>query len=338
MAAEPFDREPKSRADAAPLVSVIIIFLNPSAAFLEEAIASVRAQTLEEWELLLVDDGSNDDSSAAARAAAAAEPQRIRYLEHPGHANCGMSASRNRGIEAARGRYLTFLDADDVYLPERLAHQVALLEAHPEVGMVYGPTLYWHGWQLGSVQPDLVSRLGLGAGETYAPPRVLRAFLESRGGLVPGICSLTVRLDAVLAAGCFEPAFRGCYEDQVFLSKICSREQVMLTDQWHAKYRQHSSSCTAHALETGEYDEYLPHPTRERYLRWLAGYLAAAGIGDPSLFRALRRELWPYDHPKLHRRIAIPLLLAKLRAKRWVWQQIRKVTGDRRAARVSAEG
>ncbi|MEZ5905052.1 MAG: glycosyltransferase [Geminicoccaceae bacterium] len=209
-------------AEPTPTVSVIIIFLNPSAAFLDEAIASVRAQTLADWELLLVDDGSSDDSSEAARAAAAAKPDRVRYLEHPDHANCGMSASRNLGIGAARGRYLTFLDADDVYLPERLAHQVALLDDHPEVGMVYGPTLYWHSWRPDAPGRDAVSRLGLPVGVPLDPPRVMRAFLETHGGIVPGICSLTVRRDAALAVGCFEAAFRGCYEDQVFLSKICT--------------------------------------------------------------------------------------------------------------------
>ena len=319
-------------AESTPIVSVVIIFLNPSAAFLNEAIASVRAQTLEAWELLLVDDGSSDDSSEAARAAAEATPDRVRYLEHPEHANCGMSASRNLGIGAARGRYLTFLDADDLYLPERLSHQVALLDDHPEIGMVYGPTLYWHSWRPDALEPDIVSRLGLAVGVPLDPPRVLRAFLESRGGILPGICSLTVRRDAVLAVGCFEASFRGCYEDQVFLSKICTSETIMLTDRLHAKYRQHDSSCTAQALESGDYQEDLPHPTRERYLRWLASYLEKAGVDDPALFRALRRELWPYDHPQFHRRIGIPLLLAKLRAKRW----IRRGTGDRRPTVVSA--
>ncbi|MEZ5866863.1 MAG: glycosyltransferase [Geminicoccaceae bacterium] len=323
-------------AEPTPTVSVIIIFLNPSAAFLDEAIASVRAQTLADWELLLVDDGSSDDSSEAARAAAAAKPDRVRYLEHPDHANCGMSASRNLGIGAARGRYLTFLDADDVYLPERLAHQVALLDDHPEVGMVYGPTLYWHSWRPDAPGRDAVSRLGLPVGVPLDPPRVMRAFLETHGGIVPGICSLTVRRDAALAVGCFEAAFRGCYEDQVFLSKICTNETIMLTDRWHAKYRQHASSCTAQAVESGDYQEHLPHPTRERYLRWLASYLETAGVNNPALLRALRRELWPYDHPRLHRRIGIPLLLARLRAKRWIWQQIRRVTGDRRPTVVPA--
>jgi glycosyltransferase involved in cell wall biosynthesis len=70
----------------------------------------------------------------------------VRYLQHPGHANLGMSASRNLGIRQADGPYMAFLDADDVWLPAKLEQQVALLEAWPEAAMVYGPTLWWYSW------------------------------------------------------------------------------------------------------------------------------------------------------------------------------------------------
>jgi len=99
-----------------PLVSVITIFLDAER-FLNEAIESLRAQTYERWELLLVDDGSRDGSSEIAREHAARDPHRIRVLEHAGHANLGMSASRNLGIAHARGDLVALLDADDVYLP-----------------------------------------------------------------------------------------------------------------------------------------------------------------------------------------------------------------------------
>jgi glycosyltransferase involved in cell wall biosynthesis len=314
-----------------PLVSVVIIFLNPTAAYLNEAIASVKAQTLPDWEVLLVDDGSADDSTAAARAAAAADPERIYYLQHPNHANCGMSASRNRGIRAARGRYVTFLDADDVYLPERLAHHVAILERHPEIAMVYGPTLYWHSWRPGSVERDLPGRLGVALDVAHPAPTILRAFLETSGWYVPGICSVTVRREKVLAVGCFEEAFRGCYEDQVFLSKICANESVMVTDRLLDYYRQHDVSCSALAKDSGDYSEDLPHAARERYLRWLAGYLAEQGVTDPATLRALARELWPYDHPTLYRILLMPWVKLRL----WRKQLARRLLRPAPAAEVS---
>ena len=57
-----------------------------------------------------------------------------------------MSASRNLGVRHAKGRYIAFLDADDVWLPWKLEHQVGLLNSHPEAGMVYGPAQWWYSW------------------------------------------------------------------------------------------------------------------------------------------------------------------------------------------------
>src|SRR5262249_44847302 len=135
-----------SRGGRRPLVSVVTIFLDADERFFEEAIASVFAQTYTNWELLLVDDGSTNGSSEIARRYAREHADRIRYLEHPGHQNRGMSATRNLGVRHARGEYVGLLDADDIWLPEKLERQVAILEAHPEAGMVYGPTLVWYGW------------------------------------------------------------------------------------------------------------------------------------------------------------------------------------------------
>jgi glycosyltransferase involved in cell wall biosynthesis len=128
-----------------PLVSVIIIFLNAEQ-FLEEAVASVFAQTYDNWELFLVDDGSWDSSSALARRYAKDCPGKVHYFEHDGHQNRGMSASRNMGIQNAMGEYIAFLDADDVWLPRKLEQQVALLEAQPEAGMVYRTQEDWYSW------------------------------------------------------------------------------------------------------------------------------------------------------------------------------------------------
>jgi glycosyltransferase involved in cell wall biosynthesis len=103
-------------------------------AYLAEAIASVRSQTFSDLELIVVDDGSTD-ATPEILDAASREDDRIRVLEQ---AAGGVSRARNRGCEAARGRYLAILDADDVALPERLALQVPFLEVRPEVAVVGG--------------------------------------------------------------------------------------------------------------------------------------------------------------------------------------------------------
>src|SRR5437868_4835588 len=103
-------------------VSVIVSFLNAQK-FLGEAIESVFAQTFRSWELLLVDDGSTDASSGLALQYVTQRPERVRYFEHEAHRNLGLPASRNVGMREARGEYVALLDADDVWLPRKLAEQ-----------------------------------------------------------------------------------------------------------------------------------------------------------------------------------------------------------------------
>lgn len=97
-----------------------------AAATLAEAVASIRGQSRGDWELLIVDDGSTDATRALAEGFAAADP-RIRVLGWAG--NRGAAAARNAGIRAARGRVVAFLDADDLWRPEKLARQVGYMEA-----------------------------------------------------------------------------------------------------------------------------------------------------------------------------------------------------------------
>src|SRR5215210_6167296 len=128
-----------------PLVSVIVPFLN-TGRFIQETIESVFAQTYDNWELLLADDGSTDDSTQIALGIAAQYPGKVRYVEHHGHLNRGASATRNLGIKHAKGDILAFLDSDDVWLQHKLHEQVAILDSHPEVTVLYGNTQHWYSW------------------------------------------------------------------------------------------------------------------------------------------------------------------------------------------------
>src|SRR5215212_9690533 len=160
--------------NSGPLVSAIIIFLNEER-FIEEAIQSVFAQSYENWELLLVDDGSSDASTQIALRYAEQYPAKVRYLEHPAHENRGMSASRNLGISYAKGEYIAFLDADDVWLEHKLKQQVAILDSHPEAGMLYGKTQYWRSWtgDPEDTRLDFVPELGIRVDTLYEPPTLL---------------------------------------------------------------------------------------------------------------------------------------------------------------------
>jgi glycosyltransferase involved in cell wall biosynthesis len=99
--------------------------------FIGEAIASVRAQTFQAWRLVVADDGSSDDTLRVAHAAA---DERVTVLALP---HAGPASARNRCLIAApRSRYVAFLDADDVWSPDKLQAQVAYLDARPDVHAV----------------------------------------------------------------------------------------------------------------------------------------------------------------------------------------------------------
>lgn len=101
-------------------VSVIIPAYN-AAAYIEQAIRSVMAQTYTDWELLVIDDCSTDGTYAIAQRLAAEEP-RIRLIRN--EKNSGVAATRNYGLELCGGAYVAFLDSDDVWHPDKLACQI----------------------------------------------------------------------------------------------------------------------------------------------------------------------------------------------------------------------
>jgi glycosyltransferase involved in cell wall biosynthesis len=286
-----------------PLVSVVLIFLNEER-FLEEAIASVRAQSHRRWELLLVDDGSTDQSSGIAQRHAREQPDRIRYLTHAGKANRGKSASRNLGLARARGEYVAFLDGDDVFRPEKLERQSRLLDEHA-VAMVYGPTLYWRDWAGtdgtdGGTRPSALGKLGVAPNRSYGPPALLRRFLTD-GGTVPCICGLTARMSSVREVGGFDERIDYMFEDQVLLAKLCAQYPVYVDDGCYDQYRQHARSTSRRAILSGAYHPTRPNPSRKAFLYWLRDYLRDRDIRDARLRAALAGALWPYRHPFLYR-------------------------------------
>ena len=118
----------------APRISVVIPVFNGEE-FLGAAIESVLAQAELALEILVVDDGSTDESAAVAQRFG--DP--VRVLRQP---NSGHVAARNRGLAAARGSYITSLDADDLYSPDKFTLQAARLDSRPDIDMVIGQLSY----------------------------------------------------------------------------------------------------------------------------------------------------------------------------------------------------
>ncbi|NJD24010.1 MAG: glycosyltransferase family 2 protein [Betaproteobacteria bacterium] len=113
-----------------PAVSVIVPAYN-RASLLGEAIASVLAQSFADFEILIVDDGSTDDTERVVHEFV---DSRIIYLKQE---NKGRSCARNAALDISRGRFIAFLDSDDLYLPGKLAMQVEYLDSHPHIDMLY---------------------------------------------------------------------------------------------------------------------------------------------------------------------------------------------------------
>lgn len=112
-----------------PLISILMPVHN-GAAFLGEAIESMLAQTLGDFEFLIVDDASTDNSASIAQDF---KDPRIRLIRSPSRLK--LSGALNLGLDNASGRYVARMDADDISLPERLELQVKFLDAHPETGL-----------------------------------------------------------------------------------------------------------------------------------------------------------------------------------------------------------
>lgn len=275
-----------------PTVSVITPFYNAEA-FLPEAISSVLAQTWTDWELLLVDDGSTDGSTALARHAAQDHADRVRYAAHPEHANRGASATRNLGISQARGRYLAFLDSDDVWEPHKLAEQVAILDTHSDVGLLFGASLYWWSWAGAGACSDRVRQVGAEPDKVHSPPSLLLQLYPLGKGIAPCPSSCIARRDVVERLGGFAEEFPRMYDDQTFLTRAYLATNVWVSAQCWDRYRQHGQSIMS---TTGD-EEYRFE--RTRFLQWFEGHLRRTGISDPRIDAALRRAWWPLRHPRL---------------------------------------
>ena len=185
-----------------PLVSAVTI-VRDGERFLAEAIESALDQTYRNLELIVVDDGSTDRSAEIAERFARAEPGRVRLVRHADGGSRGMSAARTLGVAASHGALIGFLDADDVWLPNKTAEQVAVLDAYPAAGMVYGRTQIWYSWDANPVRSDFFYDLGVAPDRLYPPLRLLPQLLENRVQS-PTPCNALIRREAYEEAGGFE--------------------------------------------------------------------------------------------------------------------------------------
>jgi glycosyltransferase involved in cell wall biosynthesis len=277
------------------LVSIIVPFYN-SERFIRETLDSVLRQSFQDWELLLIDDGSNDGSTQIAREYATLYPKKVRYYDHPHHVNLRAARSRNVGASLARGEFLAFLDSDDIWLPDKLADQVALLRKFPDVGLVFAPSLYWYDWNGQDSASDSVRshipELGL-SGLIEEPEILLIRSYPLGEWSAPCPSSFLLRRTAFEKVGGFPEEFQRLFEDIAFLSKLYIHGiPVLISERTTDYYRCHETSVWHQIKGTKEEER-----DRGFYFRWLRSYLRQMHCDDHKVWTAVRREGWLYWLP-----------------------------------------
>jgi glycosyltransferase involved in cell wall biosynthesis len=242
-----------------PEISVVMPTWNRRALLLE-AIASVRAQTFGDWELIVVDDGSTDDTDAAV---AALDDARIRLLRRPHTGN--VARCRNEGVANARGPWLAFLDSDDLWAERKLEVQ---LEATKAAGTRWSYTGY--------TLMDERRRTVAFASGTFHPisGRILRELLTGQANVT--VCTVMLARDLFDEVGGF--ALNAGREDYDLVLRVAKREPVVAVGDVLVQVRSHAGRMTS-GLDSPHQASLLP---LQRLLE---------EEGDPSLRRLVRARI-----------------------------------------------
>ena len=207
----------------AELVSIIMPSYN-TAKYIAETVQSVLAQTYQDWELIIVDDCSTDDTDEVVRPYLS--DSRILYLKI--EKNSGAAVSRNRALREAKGKWIAFLDSDDLWMPEKLEKQIAFME---ENGYHFSYTNY--------MEIDEASKPN---GKSVTGPKKI-----TKAGMFnycwPGC--LTVMYDAE-TVGLIQIADIKKNNDYAMWLKVCKKADCYLLDEPLAKYRKRTGSISNH--------------------------------------------------------------------------------------------
>jgi glycosyltransferase involved in cell wall biosynthesis len=288
-----------------PRVSIIVPAYN-AAVYLSYAIDSVLAQTYPGWEIVIVDDGSTDNTREVVDSYRPKLQGKLQYIHQP---NRGLPAARNTGIRAARGEFIALLDADDVWLPHRLARGLAVLDAHPETGLVHARVVRID--PRGSVTGQLKVE------PKYMSGRIACYIYTRRAHIV---CpTVMFRRSCLEAVGWFDEAMQAT-EDRDLWFRIALRYQVAYIDEVLAQYRISPSSMTSNLDRLLKGQLYFVAKHRNSGAATRLEYLQALGnihreLGD-SLFRggAVMRAIGSYFRAVRYNPLSVPNVYMLFRA------------------------
>jgi glycosyltransferase involved in cell wall biosynthesis len=282
-----------------PLVSVIVPTYN-SAKYIEEALNSIFNQTFRDFEIIVVDDGSTDNTRQILEKYA----QQIKYVCQ---ANGGPSSARNTGIRLANGKYIAFLDADDLWFPEKLEKQIALFNHNSKLGMV--TTGVWSFDEKGLFGYSANKRSKLMHGNIAR-----NIFLHSNIGTP----TVMVKKEVFDKIGVFEENIRQSEDDNMWI-RIAANYDIELIDEALIKVRNHPSRMTFNRAELIEnvqasidllrtkYGDRVKNsiesaiPIKTAYLQFTIGY----GLYESGNYNAARKAfakgasswIWYWKNP-----------------------------------------
>ena len=281
---------------ASPLVSVVTAFFREEK-FLDETIQSVLNQSHPNWELLLVDDGSPDGSPEIAKKYASLYPDKIFYLHHENRANKGVCRSRNYGISKSKGEFIAYLDADDVWLKEKLENQLKIFALNPDATVLLEASNYWYSWE-NPERHDVIIEVGTKQDKLYYPPQLIIDLYPLGKGAAPCPSGIMVKRK-VHEEIKFVEDFIGptaVYEDQAFLAQIYLKENVYVSSQANNLYRQREESQVYNVHNDGRYQK-----VRLFYLEWFEAYLKKFNIRNARIDWLLRKAFMQYQHPTFYK-------------------------------------
>lgn len=219
--------------------------------YLAETLASVRAQTFADWELIVTEDGSRDRTEAIVRAFAATVPQPVRYTRHD--PNRGLSHTRNAGFAVARGEWIALLDADDLWTPEHLDN--ALRIASDAVDAVFADS-----WLFRDNPAQRHEYRGPTDEQIADLPHslYLQNFLQPSGAVL--------RRSLIERVGGFDPAATISNDIDYWWRIWRAGGRMAFTQKATLLYRKHGAALTSRAAEAAE-DSARTHA---RHLDWEA--------------------------------------------------------------------
>lgn len=238
-----------------PLVSVVIPVRNGKD-YIDEALHSVLAQNYPALEIIVIDDGSTDDDY---NRLSLLDPC-IRIIRLEGR---GVSFARNTGMRHSNGHYIAFLDADDVWFPGKLKSQISYLDAHPDVGVVFGGFIKWICDDAGVFPPASTLSTDCSDLSRANPERSGWLYHRLLMGLLVGMNTAVIRRDVYEWLGGFREDMR-IGEDYDFWLRASRATQMHALDGDVALYRIHPQSAM-HKLDDENYLGRLLLNTVERY-------------------------------------------------------------------------